>query len=285
MRDQAVQLREKMSRKNTKPSIRNTRVLAVTSGKGGVGKSNFTLNFALALIEQGKSVLIIDVDLGFANIDILFGHAPRETIAGMLDKQLAIEDVIERGPLGLQLIAGGQGFSGLFELDADKMKRFMEQLGSLQGKVDFVLLDTGAGLSENNMRFLLAADEVLLVTTPEPTSVTDAYSVVKMMHAKDSDLAIRLVVNQCTDGKEGRQTAENFAEVAQRFLDKDIRTLGILPSDLHVPQAVKKQEPFLLAHPGSSVSKAMRTLAAQYLELPSPFKIGLRGFVMKLFFK
>ncbi len=135
------------------------------------------------------------------------------------------------------------------------------------------------------MRFLLAADEVLLVTTPEPTSVTDAYSVVKMMHAKDSDLAIRLVVNQCTDGKEGRQTAENFAEVAQRFLDKDIRTLGILPSDLHVPQAVKKQEPFLLAHPGSSVSKAMRTLAAQYLELPSPFKIGLRGFVMKLFFK
>lgn len=285
MRDQAVQLREKMSRKNMKPSIRNTRVLAVTSGKGGVGKSNFTLNFALALIEQGKSALIIDVDLGFANIDILFGHAPRETIAGMLDKQLAIEDVIERGPLGLQLIAGGQGFSGLFELDADKMKRFMEQLGSLQGKVDFVLLDTGAGLSENNMRFLLAADEVLLVTTPEPTSVTDAYSVVKMMHAKDSDLAIRLVVNQCTDGKEGRQTAENFAEVAQRFLDKDIRTLGILPSDLHVPQAVKKQEPFLLAHPGSSASKAMRTLAAQYLELPSPFKIGLRGFVMKLFFK
>lgn len=285
MRDQAVQLREKMSRKNMKHSIRNTRVLAVTSGKGGVGKSNFTLNFALALIEQGKSALIIDVDLGFANIDILFGHAPRETIAGMLDKQLAIEDVIERGPLGLQLIAGGQGFSGLFELNADKMKRFMEQLGSLQGKVDFVLLDTGAGLSENNMRFLLAADEVLLVTTPEPTSVTDAYSVVKMMHAKDSDLAIRLVVNQCTDGKEGRQTAENFAEVAQRFLDKDIRTLGILPSDLHVPQAVKKQEPFLLAHPGSSASKAMRTLAAQYLELPSPFKIGLRGFVMKLFFK
>lgn len=285
MRDQAVQLREKMSRKNTKPSIRNTRVLAVTSGKGGVGKSNFTLNFALALIEQGKSVLIIDVDLGFANIDILFGHAPRETIAGMLDKQLAIEDVIERGPLGLQLIAGGQGFSGLFELDADKMKRFMEQLGSLQGKVDFVLLDTGAGLSENNMRFLLAADEVLLVTTPEPTSVTDAYSVVKMMHAKDSDLAIRLVVNQCTDGREGQQTAENFAEVAQRFLDKNIRTLGILPSDLHVPQAVKKQEPFLLAHPGSSASKAIRTLAAEYLELPSPFKIGLRGFVMKLFFK
>lgn len=162
-------------------------------------------------------MLIIDVDLGFANIDILFGHTPRETIIGMLDKQLAIEDVIEHGPLGLQLIAGGQGFSGLFELDSEKMKRFMEQLGSLQGKVDFVLLDTGAGLSENNMRFLLAADEVLLVTTPEPTSVTDAYSVVKMMHAKDPDLAIRLVVNQCTDGKEGRQTAENFAEVAGRF--------------------------------------------------------------------
>ncbi|MGX7594000.1 MinD/ParA family protein [Planococcus plakortidis] len=285
MRDQAVQLREKMSRKNTKPSIRNTRVLAVTSGKGGVGKSNFTLNFALALIEQGKSVLVIDVDLEFANIDILFGHAPRETIIGMLDKQLAIEDVIERGPLGLQLIAGGQGLSGLFELDAEKMKRFMEQLGSLQGKVDFVLLDTGAGLSENNMRFLLAADEVLLVTTPEPTSVTDAYSVVKMMHAKDPDLAIRLVVNQCTDGKEGHQTAENFAEVAGRFLDKDIRTLGIVPSDLHVPQAVKKQEPFLLSHPSSAASKAVRSLAAVYLELPSPFKIGLRGFVMKLFFK
>lgn len=285
MRDQAIQLREKMTRKKTKPDTRNTRVLAVTSGKGGVGKSNFTLNFALALIEQGKSVLIIDVDLGFANIDILFGHVPQQTITGMLDKELSIQEVIEKGPLGLQLIAGGQGFSGLLEISADKMKHFMEQLGSLQGQVDFVLLDTGAGLSENNMRFLLAADEVLLVTTPEPTSVTDAYSVVKVMHAKDSDLAIRLVVNQCTDGKEGQQTAVNFTKVARNFLDKDIRTLGILPSDLHVPQAVKMQQPFLLAHPNSAASKALRTLAAEYLEMPSPFKIGLRGFVMKLFFK
>ncbi len=135
------------------------------------------------------------------------------------------------------------------------------------------------------MRFLLAADEVLLVTTPEPTSITDAYSVVKMMHAKDPDLAIRLVVNQCTDGKEGRQAAVNFTEVAGRFLSKDIRTLGILPADPLVPQSVKKQQAFLLAHPNSLASKALRQLAADYLEMPSPFKIGLRGFVMKLFFK
>lgn len=285
MRDQALQLREKMNKKQAKPAAKNTRVLAVTSGKGGVGKSNFTLNFALALIERGKSVLIIDVDLGFANIDILFGHVPRKTVANMLEEQLSVQEVIETGPRGLQLIAGGQGFSGLLELDGEKMARFMEELGSLQGLVDFVLLDTGAGLSENNMRFLLAADEVLLVTTPEPTSITDAYSVVKMMHAKDPDLAIRLVVNQCTDGKEGRQAAVNFTEVAGRFLSKDIRTLGILPADPLVPQSVKKQQAFLLAHPNSLASKALRQLAADYLEMPSPFKIGLRGFVMKLFFK
>lgn len=285
MRDQAVQLREKMKRNKTQPAPCATRVLAVTSGKGGVGKSNFTLNFALALIARGKSVLIVDADIGFANIDILFGHVPKETITSLLEKGLAIGDVMEEGPLGVKLIAGGQGFSGLLELDGEKMGRFVEALASLQGQVDFVLLDTGAGLSENNMRLLLAADEVLVVTTPEPTSITDAYSVVKMMHAKDPDAAVRLVVNQCTDGKEGQQTAANFAGVAGRFLSKDIQTLGVLPADPHVPRAVKKQEPFLLAHPNAPASKAMQRLAAGYLQLPSPFKIGLRGFVMKLFYK
>ncbi len=284
MRDQAIKLREKMNKKQAAPKLA-TRVLAITSGKGGVGKSNVTLNFALALIEQGKRVLVIDVDLGFGNIDILFGGAPKETVASLVERQLPIRQVIETGPLGMQLLAGGQGLSGLFDMNDQQMGHFMSELGSLHGEADYVLLDTGAGLSENNRRFLLAADEVVVVTTPEPTSITDAYSVVNMMHAKDPDLSVRLVINQCTDEKEGRQAAANFKGMAAQFLGKDIKLLGMLPADPHVPQAVKQQQPFLLAHPGAPASKAMRKLTADYLELPSPFKIGLRGFVMKLFFK
>lgn len=285
MIDQAKALRDKMQQKKVKKDRRPTRVIAVTSGKGGVGKSNFALNFALSLVAQGKKVLIFDVDLGFANIDVLLGRSPEETIATMLDKDLSIWDIIEEGPNGLQFISGGTGFDEVFRLDEDKMNKFFTELSQLQGHVDYIILDTGAGLSYENLRFILAADDVILVTTPEPTSITDAYSVVKMVQGKDPNVHMKLVVNQCTSDKEGRQTADNFQQVTGKFLNKEIGMLGFIPSDVHVPSAVKKQVPFTIAYPNSQAARAMQKLAFDFLELPVPYKLGLKGFLLKILFK
>ncbi|WKA53897.1 MinD/ParA family protein [Planococcus shixiaomingii] len=285
MIDQAKQLRDKVMQKKSKKERRQTRILAVTSGKGGVGKSNFALNFALGLVEQNKKVLIFDVDLGFANIDVLLGRSPEETIATMLEKDLAIWDVIEEGPNGLLFISGGTGFNDLFQMDESKLNKFFKELSEIQGLVDYIILDTGAGLTYENLRFILAADDVILVTTPEPTSITDAYSVVKMVHAKDPNVHLKLVVNQCMSEKEGIQTAENFKKVTEQFLGKQIGTLGYIPSDTNIPAAVKKQTPFLLAYPGTHASKAIQKLTSEFLDLPVPYKLGIKGFLLKMLFK
>lgn len=285
MIDQAKQLREKMLQKKGKKSNRQTRVIAVTSGKGGVGKSNFALNFALSLTAEEKKVLIFDVDLGFANIDVLLGRSPEESIASLLDKDLSIWDIIEEGPMGLQFISGGTGFDEMFRLDETKMNKFFHEMSKLQGSVDYIILDTGAGLSYENMRFILAADDVILVTTPEPTSITDAYSVVKMVQVKDPNVHMALVVNQCTSDNEAKGTAENFKHVTEKFLNKEIDLLGSIPHDAIVPAAVKKQVPFVLAYPNSQAAHAMKKLAHGYLKLPVPYKLGLKGFLLKILFK
>lgn len=285
MVDQAKQLREKMLKKKTKKERRQTRTLAVTSGKGGVGKSNFALNFALSLVQQNKKVLIFDVDLGFANVDVLLGRSPKESIATMLEKDLSIWDIIEEGPNGLMFISGGTGFNDMFRLDEANMNKFFSELSEIQGFVDYVILDTGAGLSYENLRFILAADDVILVTTPEPTSITDAYAIVKMVQAKDQNVHMKLIVNQCTSEKEGRHTAENFKKVTEQFLDKQIGTLGFIPSDANVPNAVKKQIPFLLAFPNSPATQAMHKVTGEFLQLPVPYKLGIKGFLLKMLFK
>lgn len=285
MIDQAKHLREKVLQKKSKKERRQTRIIAVTSGKGGVGKSNFALNFALSLVQQNRKVLIFDVDLGFANVDVLLGRSPKESIATMIDKDLSIWDILEEGPNGLLFISGGNGFNDLFQLDETKMNKFFSELSSIQGYVDYIILDTGAGLSYENMRFILAADDVILVTTPEPTSITDAYSVVKMVHAKDPNVHMKLIINQCTSEKEGRQTAHNFKKVTEQFLNKQIGTLGFIPSDINVSNAVKKQIPFLLAFPNSHASHAMQNVTSEFLQLAVPYKLGIKGFLLKMLFK
>lgn len=285
MIDQAKKLREKVLQKTPQKERRQTRIIAVTSGKGGVGKSNFALNFALSLVQQNKKVLIFDVDLGFANVDVLLGRSNKESIATMIEKDLSIWDIIEEGPNGLLFISGGSGFNEMFSLDETKMNKFFSELSSIQGSVDYIILDTGAGLSYENLRCILAADDVILVTTPEPTSITDAYSIVKMVHAKDTNVHIKLIINQCTSDKEGKQTAVNFKKVTEQFLNKQIGTLGFIPSDVNIPNAVKKQIPFLLAFPNCHASQAMQNVTHEFLQLPVSYKLGIKGFLLKMLFK
>lgn len=285
MMDQAKSLREKMQQKVEKTTKRPTRVIAVTSGKGGVGKSNFSLNFALSLLQQGKKVLIFDCDLGFANVDVLLGQSPKESIATMLEKDLSVWDIIERGPNGLLFISGGSGFNEILHLSEGHFNKFFQELSSLQGHVDFIILDTGAGLSDENLRFILAADDVILVTTPEPTSITDAYALVKMVHSKNPNVQFKLMINQTSNDKEGQLTAANFQQVAQQFLRKQIDVVGFIPSDENVKSAVKKQTPFILAFPSSHASLALTKLTQEYLQLPVSYKLGIKGFLLKMFSK
>lgn len=165
------------------------------------------------------------------------------------------------------------------------MGKFFQELSTIQGHVDYIILDTGAGLSDENLRFILAADDVILVTTPEPTAITDAYAVVKMVHSKGQNVHMKLIINQCTSETEGKQTADNFKKVTEQFLNKRIETLGFIPSDSHVTSSVKKQNPFLLEYPNCHASKAIQQVTYEFLHLPVPYKLGVKGFLLKLLFK
>lgn len=290
MRDQAEVLRQRInnifvSNRSHTRNRGNTRIITVTSGKGGVGKSNFALNFALCLIQQQKKVLIFDVDVGFANIDVLLGFSPKQTVVKMIEEELSIWEIIEEGPHGLQFIAGGSGFSRLLELDERKLQRFFEQLSQLQGYVDYIILDTGAGLSPESLRYIAAADDVILVTTPEPTSYMDAYAVLKMVHSHSPSVQFNFVINRCQSIKEGRQTFNKLHLVANQFLNKQIHSLGFIPEDAKISKAVKEQSPFYLQFPECKASNAIREITATFLNTTVENSSGVKGFLRKMFNK
>ncbi|GAB7388236.1 MinD/ParA family protein [Bacillaceae bacterium] len=282
MGDQAQRLREYLRMQNS-PSAITTRVLTITSGKGGVGKSVFSLNFALSLRQQGRKVILFDLDIGMANLDVLMGITPRYNLFDMLERELDIWDIMEQGPSGLEFIAGGSGFSRVFELGAAKLNRFFTQLERLQGYADFILLDTGAGLSKDSLRFILSADEVLLVTTPEPTALTDAYAMLKSVHLQNPQVRFRLVVNKVRNDKEGRSTAQRLCEVAKRFLNMEVRTLGYLCEDPYVPRSVRQQQPFFLVYPNCSASRGLKELTQHFLHGTSSAEAsGIKGFLQRM---
>lgn len=264
---------------------RETRIITVTSGKGGVGKSNFTLNFSIALQQLGYRVLIFDADIGLANIDVLMGLSPNYSLYHLLKREKSIFDIVQVGYGGVRFIAGGSGFTDLLRLSEEELNHFAEQVSLLNGHFDFILFDTGAGLSKETLKFILAAHETFVVTTPEPTSLTDGYAVIKMVHQQEEAIQFRLVINRVTDGREGKATADKISLVARRFLGIDIPTLGYVTDDARVSQAVRKQMPFAAAYPNSDAAREIRTIAERYAGIhrakreASP---GIKGFVSKM---
>jgi flagellar biosynthesis protein FlhG len=262
MFDQAQRLRSMVANLNqiNQPPAKQTRVITVTSGKGGVGKSNFTLNYALALAGEGNKVVILDADVGFANIDVLLGVKPTRTLADLIGRRATIWEILTKGPQNVEFIAGGSGFQELLDVRAEHFDYVIEQLGALQGYADYVLIDTGAGLNEQTLRLILAADEVFVILTPEPTSITDAYALIKVVVNRDENAKLRLVVNRAQSVEEGRQAAEKVRLVAERFLNLSLTTLCIVPDDPNVTKSVKQQVPFLLAHPDSQASRTLKKM-------------------------
>lgn len=290
MSDQAQALRQLVtSRSGFDPQSiskkSNARIITVSSGKGGVGKSNFTLNFALALKSFGRKVLIFDADIGMANIDVLMGVRPRYSLYHLLKGERDITEIIELGTGGLPFIAGGSGMADLFTLSEQDLNYFTSQIEQISEEMDFILFDTGAGLSKETLKFITAADECLVVTTPEPTSITDAYALIKVVHGLEKDVAFRLVINRVAGESEAKQVADKISLVAKQFLDMDIPTLGYLSDDAHVMQAVKKQIPFSAAFPGCPAARDIRSLAMKYMDVPQlkskDTLSGIKGFMHK----
>ncbi|MBP1991319.1 MinD/ParA family protein [Paenibacillus eucommiae] len=284
MTDQAQGLRNLVQIQNEN-NTRETRVITVTSGKGGVGKSNFTLNFALTLQSRGYKVLVFDADIGLANIDVLMGVSSKYSLYHLLKKEKTIWEIIQKGYNDLEFIAGGSGFNDLLRLTEEELEYFAQQVNQLNGYVDFIIFDTGAGLSKETLKFILAAEDTIVVTTPEPTSITDAYAIIKMVNSMGHKVSFTLVINRVTDLKEGKYTADKISMVAKQFLQIDIPTLGFVDDDSSVMKAVKKQVPFTVAFPNSAASRGIQVLVDRFIAGQSQMEVsstGIKGFLNKM---
>lgn len=286
--DQAQSLREYMHRFNVQQNENHSaRVITITSGKGGVGKSNFTLNFALGLNSVGKRVVVLDLDLSTANINILMGVTPRNSLADVLHRQKSIWDVLEKGTAGIDYIAGGLEIQDLMELDPHTLSYFWSQIQELQTYADFILLDTGAGISKELVDFILASDETILVTTPEPTAIADSYAVLKtVIQFTKQTPNFRLVVNRAQSYREAVDTSRAIKNATSNFLKFKLVTLGFVMEDAHVRQSVRAQTPFFMSYPNCEASKNIKQIVYSFLpqseeSSKQPTK-GIRGFFEKI---
>lgn len=261
MKDQAESLRLRLQRQADRAK---TKALAVVSGKGGVGKSNFSLNFSISLSKRGYSVLLFDMDIGMGNIDILMGKSADYSIVDHLKRKIPLRDVILEGPNNIHYIAGGTGLTELVSINDDQIDKFTEELQSLLQNYDYVIFDMGAGLSDQTVRFLLSVDEILVIMTPEPTSLTDAYATMKYLYLLNAAIPYYLVVNRAHTEKEGSDTLNKMKDVLSRFIGKDSIALGMLPDDRTVQQAVIRQIPFVNYNGKAPAAKAMEEIVNRY---------------------
>ncbi|MCI1857908.1 MAG: P-loop NTPase [Sporolactobacillus sp.] len=261
--DQAEKLRKLALRKQHRR--KRAQIVAVISGKGGVGKSVFCANFSIALRALNKSVLIIDLDVGMANIGCLFGREAPYSLVDCIHDHLELEDVVIRGPNEVFYISGGNRLNQLFHFNQANLQVVLEQIEALRSRFDVILLDFGAGVSENLIYFMLAVDRIVLVTTPEPTAITDGYSALKLLLAANPSLDISCVVNMVESSREGQATWRRLSAAAKKFLGADMRRLTALHRDRFVPRSVKCRMPCLLCYPNARYSMEMRLLAASFL--------------------
>jgi len=287
MWDQAEKLRkmvvesvqEKPQSSVIKANHMKARVITVTSGKGGVGKTNFTVNLALALAKLGRKIVIIDADLGMGNVDVVLGCSGTYNILHLLEGGLSLQDIITDGPLGIKFMSGGSGIHKLSNLTKLELTRIINQITLLDDWAEIILIDTGAGINQSVMNFVMAADEVIIVTTPEPTAITDAYAVMKtFVHHRGTGI-MKLVVNRVIDVNEGNVATAKLTKVALKFLGLSLISLGTINEDSNLIRAVKKQIPLLLAFPETISARCIEQIANRLLSIENTKKTGgIKGF-------
>ncbi|MGI6778775.1 MAG: MinD/ParA family protein [Acetivibrionales bacterium] len=264
----------------------STKVITVTSGKGGVGKTNITINLAISLSEMGYRVIILDADFGLANIDVLLGVSPQYTLVDVIRNKKNIIEVLTNGPNNIKFVSGGSGVEELVRLDRVQVERFINNIALLDKIADIVIIDTGAGLSESVMSFVASADEVVLVTTPEPTSITDAYALVKMVSNRYKNKVIKVIVNRAESTKEANDILAKLSLVAEKFLSVNLIPIGYILQDDTVIKAVKMQQPFTIVYPKSQASRYIREISRKLVEddtwNTNREDSGVKGFINRL---
>ncbi len=282
--DQAGNLRNIV--KNMGSSQRASRVITVTSGKGGVGKTNFTANLAIHLAKQGLSVLVIDGDFGLANIEVIFGIIPQYTLADVFSGSRRMEDVIFSGPHGIKFISGGSGFKSMANISDHQMIKLIDAFDYLDKESDVILIDTAAGISSSVTNLTRASEEIVVITTTEPTSITDAYALIKSVkEEKSSNPNIRVVVNKVEDANEGQEVFNKLNMVSQRFLSMELSYLGSIDTDNNLVRAVKLQKPCMTSFPSTHFSKSIEFIGNKLLNLnvqTDENQSGIKSFMKRL---
>lgn len=278
--DQAEGLRAII--KASKPSPKAlARVIAVTSGKGGVGKSNTAINLAIQLKKLGQRVIILDADFGLANIEIMFGTVPKNSLCDLIYQGKSIQEIITRGAGNVDFISGGSGIVDLANLSRQHLIYIVQNLAQLDSLADVIIIDTGAGIAEAVIEFLVASDEIILVTTPEPTSITDSYSLLKVLHQHDrfsiQDSKIRVLTNRVENQEEGRALYDKLNVVVSRYLELPLTYMGAVPQDSRLAEAVMRQSPVSLWAPEAKSTRAYERLAARLMDKETQEEVKKKG--------
>lgn len=261
MRDQADKLRMKMLEMDGALG----KSIAIVSGKGGVGKSNFTTNFANLLSKEGKKVAILDMDIGMGNIHILIGESVQYSLKDYLNGSASIEDVLFEGPNNIHYVSGGSGMSTLLEWNEEMFNALIEAFEYLQKKFDFILFDMGAGATNWSLELLTTIDEIIVISTAEPTAIMDAYSMMKFINLKDNEKTFYVLCNRAFNQEEGKDTTNRLAGAMQKFLSKEVIVLGALPEDPVVRKAVREQVPFSELYPDAPITKALKQIVNRFI--------------------
>ncbi len=275
MPDQAAALREMVRKQSPKPGVAGTgpgQLIAITSGKGGVGKTNVVVNLALALTRAKQRVAIFDADFGLANVDVVLGLAPTYHMGHVIEGILPLREIILEGPEGVHIIPASSGIQDLAVMSQAQRDELVFQLDQVLSSYDYIFIDTAAGISDNVIRFLMAAPRVVVVCAPEPTAIVDAYALIKVLFRRSPSKDVLVLVNLVEGRKEAENVFNQLARVVQRFLGRRIHLLGHVPRDDKVGKAVRRQEPLLISYPKSPGSLSFHRLAED-LQC-NPFSLG-----------
>lgn len=287
--DQAENLRRAMLNQNATSSspqnvvtrLENARVITITSGKGGVGKSNLAVNLAICFKELGKRVIILDADFGLANVEVMFGCAPKYNLGHLLVGNMTMKDIVTYTKNGIGFVSGGSGIVGLNNLTKDQIAYLIRSINELNALCDILIIDTGAGVSNSVMEFVLSSPEVILVTTPEPSSLTDSYSLMKALYKSPrfnrSGTNVHLLANKVMSEAEGQAVFDKIHSVVGKFLGGDLDYLGFIPSDQYLERAVRNQKVVSEEYPNSKAAKAFKLTAEKLINKDdsSHFKWGI----------
>ncbi len=270
MIDQATKLREMMRTKLKEEKLENknkkARVLAISSGKGGVGKTNFAINFSISLRRLGYDVVVLDADLGLSNIEIISGISLNNSISDIIFANKDIFEIMGNGPEGVKIISGGSGLKELKLLDDENFNKLISEIEKLQKSTDFIVIDTGAGISSSVINFIMTADEVIIICTPDPTSLMDSYTLIKSLVYTGYTGKINIVCNLVSNRDEGREIFEKLYNTVENFLRVQIKYFGYIERNRHIRNAVINQVPFIISHPKDPNAKRINIMAMNYMD-------------------